>query len=603
MLLLAIIAPTLAATFEVPDGVDTLAAAVRAAAGGDTIKIAAGWDGTEEGVIKITTGLIIAGDSDDPPLMPPLLVQGVSVDISDVSFTVLYEYVALSVVDAELSLTNVTFSDLDGYALVARNSSATLYDTDFTDVVRAAVDFEVDDDAPASCDLSIFGGVFTNVHGALDGSDGSDGSTVQLYGTTMSNAGQEVNAAILTSGLDLDIRDATFSGGGASDHGAIEFSGGTMSLSNTVFQNLRGGEKGYVVDGSNAEVSLSDLAFSWSDVPDSLSGVLSLTDLSKLSISGVTIDGASTTKVPMWISSSGPSTIDKLLVVNSSGPTGALWVENRGAVTITRSRFCANTATDGAIVHSAGPDIAVSGSIFASNKSDNAILYGATTTTTTTTTITNVDFIANTAPDGVLTGEATVLVQNTLFSQNERVFGFDALDGLDESYNLYFENGDDGIADFNEHDVWADPRFVSTFIADDCDTYPILGAGSPALDAGTGGNDPDDTLYDIGALSGSDPIIGALSRSDPIVPPSDPTDADGDGHNSSDDCDDEDPMAFPGGWDDPGTSADEDCDGNNATIRLAGGGCGCSAPPAAPGFAAFGIPAAIAMLRRRRWGW
>src|SRR5262249_26172208 len=74
-------------------------------------------------------------------------------------------------------------------------------------------------------------------------------------------------------------------------------------------------------------------------------------------------------------------------------------------------------------------------------------------------------------------------------------------------------------------------------------TSPLLDAGDPAEP------DPDGGPTDIGALGGP----GA-----PAV------DADGDGTDYADDCDDLDPTSYPGATDTPGDGIDQDCDGADA---------------------------------------
>jgi hypothetical protein len=168
-------------------------------------------------------------------------------------------------------------------------------------------------------------------------------------------------------------------------------------------------------------------------------------------------------------------------------------------------------------------------------------------------------------------------------------------------YNLMYRPGEPEWSGIEEWQygidiIGEDPLFTS-YNPSLCGSNPIPAEGSPVVDAGDPVTlDEDGSIADIGAFpvpvkgdSGSDSGVDDSKDSRP-----DEVDKDGDGVIASLDCNDEDPSIYPGAFDIPNDSIDQDCDGADTQSRLSGG---CSNSPRS----LAGL-AGILLLRRRKSG-
>ncbi len=691
MLLLALLHPANAATLLVPSVYPTLIDAVDAAVSGDTISLAAGWDGSAEAAVTVEyKDLYFVGDSASPAQMPPMILEGVNTELSDVDFRTTsllnvehYDSdeetpIGLAAGYGVLRLTRVRLADLDGIGLYLQNNVTHAYDVSFEGLTGYTPLFFVADGRDYL--LTMQDGSFAGCDsGAMvvKASSG-DTATLEVDGTTFQDIGSANYDGIVLSGAVGTLTNVAFSDTDTSVWPTAKISSidSSLTISGATFTDLSGGNSGAdssIIYAEKGDLTVESTSFRWPTVAANPGQVIAAYNLESFGISGVSIEGVQTSVAPVVVQACGPTTIDDLVIRESTGSYGALVASSSDPVTIRRSRFCANVGYDatGAIIHMSDTDLDLSGSILGSNRTSVAMIY----LDTSAATITNVDFADNAASEGSLYAgfsSDSFLVQNTIFYSEELVFGGPGT--VSESFNLYYENTETGISTSSSDDIFLDPQFVSYDPAD-CDSYPELQSGSPAIDAGTGGNDADGSPYDIGAMSGANPLLvpiidadgdgypeeedcdddnagahpdateiaydgvdqdcdgadlvdidgdgylgdavggddcddtdASIGPCDTGLPPDtgetaetgtglgEGVDADGDGFAALTDCDDGEAGVFPGAWDDPGTDVDENCDGGNAEIAVAGG-CGCSSPA---GDLSIGLALVAGTLWRRR---
>lgn len=559
----------LASSWWVPDD-GTLQEVLTLTEDGDDVTIAADWRSADSEVLDVLDDVTITGDSSAPASLPPMNVDGVTVSISNALFPWVAEQdayyyddgdepVGLRVYAADLTLDHVAVSGTEGIAIYAEDSDVRAVDCDFSDHVNYAGIFHV-----VTYDthtLTLTGGTLqdNDVAGMGSWSPYYGVANVVVDGTTFTNNGSDLGNGVWLVSAVAAFTDTTFEDTVWDiDTTAIYAENSALVLDGVTFTNIRGGPSTDVISvlGSLASLDARDVTLTWPGVTSDLYTAIYAYDAIATTIDGLRIDGALTQTAPVLLISD-TANLNDVVIMNSAGlDAGAVSYSLTAGLTLQRARFCSNTGTasDAAgAVYGIG-DATVTGSIFGDNYGEGGIFH----LKRGMVAVTNVDFVSNKSAAGSVYSGSTLAywaLQNTIFVREELAISSSALRGLTASYNLWFGNVDDGIGSISSDDVVDDPMFDPGFDPSDCDTYPELLAGSPAIDAGYGGPDPDGSVWDMGAMSGATPLTAP------------PVDDDSDGYVSAaeggDDCDDDDATIHPAAPEIPYDGVDQDCSGSD----------------------------------------
>lgn len=366
---------------------------------------------------------------------------------------------------------------------------------------------------------------------------------------------------------------------------------------------------------SRSSVTFEDVLLDDTSASSKDFGLLYVSFVSSLTLDKTVIRGSTTQYGAAYIFGVGELTMTDTSFEDNMTTTGssvgaAMTLGLVSSASFTRLRLCGNTA-DAAIV-SLGGDQDIVGLIAHGNRSDHVL-----ETSGGALSLQSATFTGNTLTTGDITGTMSALyMRNVLFGDDAAGVSLDSLVPTTDYDYLFSLDGQSPVYSmlypYMPADHWqvaSDPWFESTWIPEDCGSFPTLGSSSVAIDNGDPASprDTDGSVADIGAMTGQagswwvdDDLPGGDDGD--TAPPDTGTyewDYDGDGYATPADCDDHAPRVNPGAWDIPGDETDQDCDGKDASVALSGG-CGCSSSGAGGSMLVFGLAMALPALRRRR---
>ncbi|MFT5582607.1 MAG: putative outer membrane repeat protein [Cognaticolwellia sp.] len=421
-------------------------------------------------------------------------------------------------------------------------------------------------------------------------------STADCFACTFDSnlAGSDGGAIYLVSGTDFSDQEGLFDGNEASGEGGALYLVDGISLEDSSFINqLAGGAGGAIyIDGGSGTLELDGVSFDSNGAGTDggavyISGAVALSgvDLTFTSNSaggdggGIAADGTgvdlSLSQVELrknsakdeggglYIDGADEVSLLACMVTKNTAQDGAgFWVDSLASLTVQRSVFFGNTATDqggGAMEQDTQDPASWTNNTFAENDAGQGA--GLLVSGGADTEIVNNAFMANKAKTSagghlrIESGSAEVV--NNLFVQASRGGAiYEDGTGLSVfSYNAFNDN----VTQDDSNSFGLDTSTAGNLPATDPDLVAWTADGnwsnddlhlnptSPCLDTG------DPTRFDV---DGSRSDIGVYGGENAEV-----YDNDGDGWYDTQDCDDDDASIFPGAIETPYDGIDQDCNG------------------------------------------
>ena len=481
---------------------------------------------------------------------------------------------------SHLDLSNVSLTDNTAYyggaIAMERTVDATLSGLSFSGNTAITTGGALD--GSTDVDITCTGCSFVN-NDAEDGGAvaiGASSTYADIGGDYVANTAVGAGGAILLSlGGSATVDGATLSGNEADSGGAIwaEDVVGTIEVDACIVTDNRArvGDGGAIALGRDTGGVVTDCTFDNNDAQTGYGGAIAwqpATTDQDLTVTRTGFDGNTALKHggALYLFGGGTADLDRVdaLRNTSQWSGGAVYAENMAGLSAVRSHFNLNRAVDegGAWreLGTATPSLLVAnrwvenvaeqgGAIALSTVVDTGIINNTLVGNEATSAgahlwieVGTTQFINNLfawgQDGGGLYGDATAASGSDFFNNN----AFDNL-GLDESWSGSLPDMT-GISE----NIAADPLLRSYSYDGDPDNDDLrLTLASPCLDAGyTFLFDVDGSRSDIGAYGG---------------PEADVVDADGDSAYDHVDCDDSDPLTWPGADEIPYDGIDQDCDG------------------------------------------
>ena len=390
------------------------------------------------------------------------------------------------------------------------------------------------------------------------GSDGYGGAifvddgSLQMSGSTLSdNSSAYIAGAIRVSGsASLDISGSTLSNNEASDYGGAIHHGsdGDLVITTSVFDSNTsevGGAIRWRPNDSNASASISNSRLQNNESTD-IGGFIAVRDGGSLELLDNSFEG------------------------NTASEGGALSVDELEELVSRRNLFCGNSASSGnggtaLLTEVSGGTHSWTNNRFVENSANEngGSLSFEDDESGDSAEVVNNNFLGNDASEdgGGISGTPASFINNVLAwtTGGSGLYSDGTVTSLD--YNDFFENtpghldGTQTATGANSLDT--DPLLKDYTLDGDCgndNQFPQI--GSPLVDAGDPSIlDPDDSPSDIGAYGGEH------ADADLFI------DADADGWIVMWDCDDNEPLAYPGNTEVPYDGIDNDClDGDECDL-------------------------------------
>ena len=430
---------------------------------------------------------------------------------------------ALAVVDGTLSMNGSLFSansaTVNGGGIYTEGSDVSISATSLTQNAATGTD---------------------GYGGAIFVDDGS----LQLSSSTVSNntSGYIAGAVRMSGSASLTIHASTLSNNQSSDYGGAIHHGssGDLTITNSVFESNTsavGGAIRWRPNSSSASASISNSRLKNNESTDT-AGFMAARDGGSLELLDNSIEG------------------------NTSLEAGAFHVQEIVDVVSRRNLFCGNSATSGsggAVLLadvSGGTHSWTNNQLVENSASENGgALYFDDDDSGDSAEVVNNNFLGNLAggDGGGIAGTPARFVNNVLAwtTGGSGLYTDDTVTSLD--YDDFFENTpghlDGTQTETGANSLDTDPLLMDYTLDGNCGNdnhFPQI--SSPLVDAGDATLfDPDGSRSDIGAYGGEH------ADADLFV------DADADGWIVMWDCDDNEPLAYPGNTEVPYDGIDNDC--------------------------------------------
>ena len=398
--------------------------------------------------------------------------------------------------------------------------------------------------------VSFTGNTSGDIGGAVRVENGSLDCEDCEFFANLATAGGGAVAVEATGTFPVNFSGGTFAGNSSVDGGGILYDAPTALTIDDVF---------FVANSASNEGGA--IAFS----PSGDSGTLTVTD-SAFHANSTVVDGGA-----LRVLGGGMTTlIGNKFSENSAGEDGGAARAEQTDLEIIDNDFCMNdSGWAGGALYLRQPDgvqpALIMNNRFIENYSIGAFGFGGAVYLRLSPqyAVSNNDFYSHDSSQG----GGTIRTQDVDFTWlrnnviaftagNGGIDGVNVSAGSDFDYNLWFDNQpDNATGEFSGADIGANALFVDPSYSDvsadgDCtndDFRPT--AGGPLIDAGDPlpvYYDPDGSRNDIGSYGGPRAPI---------------YDLDGDGYDTLEDCDDDNPLANPGMVEIVGNEIDDDCDG------------------------------------------